>query len=203
VKDNNVLIQGNCFVTIEGDSFLHVKGDKVEQVDGNYELYVKGNHTQVVEKTSNITTKNDMKIAAGTSLGSGALTLATADAVYVESDLVVDGEITALKIFSNGRVDAATGMSAGPLGFVTQNGGISVGYPTPGTAVAVPGQIMSIGNILSAMSVNALISMNAPVGNFGTMSAVLMTDLINTAIYNTHIHPAPRGPTGTPSLPMV
>jgi hypothetical protein len=203
VKDNNVLIQGNCFVTIEGDSYMYVKGDKIEQVDGNYELYVKGNYTQVVEQTSNITTKNDMKILAGASLGGGALTLATSDAVYVESDLVVDGEVTALKVFSNGRVDATTGMSAGPLGFVTQTGGISVGFPSPGVAVAVPGQIMSIGNIISGMSVNALVGMNAPIGNFGTMSAVLMTDLINTAIYNTHIHPAPRGPTGLPSVPMV
>jgi hypothetical protein len=203
VKDNNVLIQGSCVVTIDGDSFLHIKGDKVEQVDGNYELYIKGNHTQVVEKTSNITTKNDMKILAGASFGGGALTLAAADVVYVESDVAIDGELTALKILSNGRVDALTGMSAGPLGFVTGSGGISVGFPTPVSPVAVPGQIMAIGNILSAMSVNALVGVNAPIGSFGTMTSVLMTDLINTAIYNSHIHPAPKGPTGVPNMPMI
>lgn len=203
IQDNNVLIQGSCSVTIEGDSYLHIKGDKVEQVDGNYELYIKGNHTQVVEKTSNITTKNDMKILAGASFGGGALTLATSDAVYVESDMLIDGELTALKILSNGRVDALTGMSAGPLGFVTGTGGISVGYPTPASPVAVPGQIMALGNILSAMSVNALVSMNAPLGNFGTMSAILMTDLINTGLYDVHMHPSPKGMTGTPTMPMI
>jgi hypothetical protein len=203
IQDNNVLIKGACVVTIEGDSFLHIKGDKVEQVDGNYELYVKGNHTQVVEKTSSITTKNDMKILAGASLGGGALTLAAADTVYVESDLTVDGEVSALKVYSQGRVDAGTGISAGPLGFVTGTGGISVGFPTPATAVAAPGQILAVGNIFAGLSVNATVAVNAPLGSFGTMTSVLMTDLINTSIFDAHIHPAPRGITGPSILPMV
>lgn len=203
VKDNNVLIQGTCMVTIEGDSFLHIKGDRVEQVDGNYELNVKGNYVQVVEQTGNITVKNDLKILSGASIGGGAMTLASADGVYVDSDLNVDGEVVAQKIYSKGRVDAETGISAGPLGFVTGTGGISVGIPTPAAPVAVPGQIFCIGNINSSMSINALISMNAPLGNFGTMSAVLMTDLINTGIYDSHTHPTPKGMSGPPTLPMV
>lgn len=203
IKDKNVLIKGTCSVTIEGDSLINVKGDKIEQIDGNYELYVKGNFMQVVEKTSNITTKNDMKILSGASLGGGAMTLAAADGVFVDSDFNVQGEVIASKIQSTGRVDAATGISAGPLGFVTQTGGISVGYPAPGTAVAVPGQIMAIGNIISNMSVNALGAVNAPLGNFGTMSAVLMTDLINTVIYDSHTHIAKGTPTTPPLLPMV
>jgi len=203
VQDNNVLIKGTCMVTIEGDSFLHIKGDRVEQVDGNYELNVKGNYSQVVEKTGNITVKNDLKILSGASFGGGAMTLASADGVYVDSDFNVDGEIVAQKIYSKGRVDAGTGVSAGPLGFVTGTGGISVGMPTPASPVAVPGQILCIGNIYSTMSINALIAMNAPLGNFGTMSAVLMTDLINTGIYDTHIHPTPKGMSGPPTMPMV
>ena len=203
VQDNNVLIKGKCVVTIEGDSYINVKGDKIEQIDGNYELYVKGNYSQVVEKTSNITTKNDMKILSGSSLSGGALTLAAADGILIDSDFNVEGEIVATKIQSLGRVDAATGISAGPLGFVTQLGGISVGYPAPGTAIAVPGQITCIGNILSATTINALIAMNSPMANFGTMSAVLMTDLINTSIYDSHIHISPKGPTTPPLMPMV
>lgn len=203
VQNNNVLIKGDCVVTIEGDAYVNVKGDKVEQIDGNYELYVKGNYSQVVEKTGNITVKNDLKILSGASFGGGAMTLASADGVFVESDFNVDGEIVAQKMYSKGRIDAETGMSAGILGFVTATGGISVGYPTPATPVAVPGQIMCVGNIISNMSINALIAMNAPMGNFGTMSAVLMTDLINTSIYDSHIHPAPKGMTGVPSMPMV
>lgn len=203
IKDRNVLIKGSCSVTIEGDSLVNIKGDKVEYIEGNYELHVKGNFSQLVEQTSSITTKNDMKILAGASFGGGALTLAAADIVYVESDLAISGEVTADKIYSKGRVDAETGISAGPLGFVTQFGGLSVGHPAPGTAVAVPGQITCVGNILSNMSINALAAMNAPLGNFGTMSAVMMTDLVNTAIYDTHIHPSPKGPTGVPMMPMI
>lgn len=203
IKDKNVLIKGTCSVTIEGDSLVNIKGDKVEYIEGNYELHVKGNFSQLVEKTSNFTTKNDLKILAGASIGGGAMTLASADGVFVESDLNVTGEIIAAKILSEGRVDAVTGMSAGPLGFVTQTGGVSVGHPAPGSAVAVPGQITSVGNIISNMSINALVGMNAPTGNFGTMSAVLMTDLINTTIYDSHIHPSPKGMTGPTVMPMV
>jgi hypothetical protein len=35
------------------------------------------------------------------------------------------------------------------------------------------------------------------------MSAIWMTDIINKTIYSTHIHPAPRGLTGTPILKMI
>ena len=197
VQNNNVLIKGTCMVTIEGDSLVNIKGDKVEYVEGNYELHVKKNFTQLVEGAASITTTNDMKIISGTSLGGGAMTLASADGVYVDSDFNVDGEIVALKIQSSGRVDAATGISAGPLGFVTQLGGISVGHPAPGTAVAVPGQINALGTI------NTLTSMSAPLAEFGTMTAILMTDLINTGIYDAHFHLAKGVPTTPSMMPMV
>ena len=138
---------------------------------------------------------------ASSAYNNGALTVA--GGVGVGGNLYVGGEIVAQKIYSKGRVDAGTGVSAGPLGFVTGTGGISVGVPTPATPVAVPGQIMCIGNILSYTSINAMIAMNAPLGNFGTMSAVLMTDLINTGIYDSHIHPTPKGMSGPPTLPMI
>lgn len=202
IKDKNVLIKGACTVTIEGDALTHIKGNKVEYVEGNYELHVKGSYSQVVEGYTNITSKNDMDIRAG-NFATGALTLSCSDAVYINADAVVDGELTAQKIYSKGRVDAETGISAGPLGFVTGLGGISVGFPTPLTPVAVPGQITCMGNIFSAMTINALVAVNAPLGNFGFMNSILMTDLINTSIFNSHIHPAPRGITGPSILPMI
>lgn len=202
IKDRNVLIKGTCYVTIEGDALTNIKGDKIEYVEGNYELQVKGNFSQVVEGATNITSKNDMDLRSG-NFGTGSISLSAPDVVYINSDLAVDGELTALKMYSKGRVDAATGISAGPLGFVTGTGGISVGFPTPLTPVAVPGQIMSVGNILSLMSINAGIGVNAPLGSFGIMDAILMTDLINTTTFNLHLHPAPKGITGPPLLPMV
>lgn len=201
IQDNNVLIKGSCSVTIEGDSLVNIKGDKVEYVEGNYELHVKGNYSHVVEKAGNITVKNDLKILSGASLGGGAMTLASADGIFVDSDFNVDGEIVAGKIYSKGRVDAADGISAGFPGFVTQEGGLSIGFPAPGIAVPVPGQIMCIGNIFSMQSITAAIAMTAPLGNFGMMDAVLMTDLINTNIFNTHTH---KGKGSLPPiLPMV
>jgi hypothetical protein len=202
IKDRNVLIKGTCYVTIEGDALTNIKGDKVEYVEGNYELQVKGNFSQVVEGTTNITSKNDMDLRAG-NFGTGSISISSPDVFYINSDLVVNGELSALKMYSKGRVDAETGMSAGPLGFVTGTGGISVGYPTPLSPVAVPGQIMSVGNMLSLMSINAGIGMNAPMGNFGIMDAVLMTDLINTTIFDFHFHPTTTGVTGPPFLPMI
>jgi hypothetical protein len=86
---------------------------------------------------------------------------------------------------------------------VTQFGGISVGFPVPGGAIPVAGMINCFGNINSLASINAFVSMNAPTANFGIMSSVLMTDLINTGIYDVHIHPSPKGMTGPPTMPMV
>jgi hypothetical protein len=202
IKDKNVLIKGTCYVTIEGDALTNIKGNKVEYVEGNYELQVKGNFTQVVEGVTGITSKNDMDIRAG-NFATGAISISASDVVYINSDLAVDGELTAQKMYSKGRIDAETGVSAGPLGFVTGTGGISVGFPTPLTPVAAPGQIMSVGNILSLMSINAGIAMNAPMGNFGIMDAILMTDLINTSIFDSHLHTVPKGITSPPILPMV
>ena len=202
IKDKNVLIQGTCDITVEGDCFMHVKGNKTEYVEGNYELHVKGSKSELVEGINSITTKNSMEIQAGVSIGGGALTLSSSDNVWVDSDLKVAGGLTAYTIYSKTRVDAEAGMSAGPYGFVTDTGGISVGFPTPLAAVAVPGQIMCVGNIVSAESVNA-IDVNASLGNFGTMSAVLMTDLINTGIFDSHTHLAKGTPTTPPLLPMV
>lgn len=202
IKDKNVLIKGTCYVTIEGDALTNIKGDKIEYVEGNYELQVKGNFSQVVEGATNITSKNDMDLRSG-NFGTGSISLSAPDVVYINSDLAVDGELTALKMYSKGRIDANNGISAGFPGFATGLGGISVGFPSPLSPVPVAGQITCVGNILSLMSINAGIGVNAPLGSFGIMDAVLMTDLINTTTFNFHLHPAPKGITGPPFLPMV
>ena len=43
----------------------------------------------------------------------------------------------------------------------------------------------------------------APNAKFGTMNAVLMTDVINKTLHNFHIHNSPKGPTSTPLLKMI
>lgn len=199
VKDKNVQIKGTCNITVEGDAYLYVMGDKVEQIDGNLEQHIKGNYTQVVEGVSNITSQGNMRIDAGSSL-TGSLTLSAGDVVTLNADLSVSGEVVADKIFSNGRIDTSPtgGISAGKYGFVTMLGGVSVGFP-----VAVPGNIICIGTMNAGLLVNAGVSVNSPVGNFGFMSAGLMTDVVNTSIFDAHIHPTPKGPSGPPTSPMV
>jgi len=182
VKDKNVLIKGTCNITVEGDAYMYIKGDKVEQIDGNLEQHVKGNYTQVVEGVSNITSQGNMRIDAGSGL-TGSLTIGAGDVINLNADLSVDGEVVADKIYSSGRIDAFGGISAGAAGFVSILGGLSIGYP-----VAAPGQILCVGSINSATLINAGVSVNAPLGIFGTMRAGLMTDTVNKAIFNTHIH---------------
>lgn len=197
IKDKNVLIKGTCNITIEGDCNMHIMGDKVETIDGNFEQHVKGNFTQVIEKATSITSQGDMEISAGVS-ALGTLQISTGDHVGINGDLSVKGEIVGDKIASTTRVDAATGMSAGPLGFVTMTGGLAVGFP-----IATPTQILCSTNIYAGATINAGAAMNSPTGNFGLMSSILMTDEVNTSIYDFHIHPTPKGPTGPTATPMV
>lgn len=197
VKDRNILVKGTCNITIEGDANINIKGNKTEYVEGNYDLKVGGNFSQLVNGITNVVSKNDMEIRAGASL-LGSLKLTAGDVVSVRADFNVDGEITANKITSAGRIDALTGISAGPLGFVSVTGGLSIGIP-----VAIPTQINCIGMINAGISVNAVTSVNAPLANFGTMSAVMMTDIVNTTLYDIHTHLSPKGPTGPPRPSML
>lgn len=197
IKDKNVLIQGNCNLTINGDANINVKGDKVEYIEGNYELHVKKNFSVMTEGLTKIVSQNDMDIRAGAGV-TGSMSISTSDCLFVSGDISLDGELTATKITSHGRVDAATGMSAGPLGFVTTTGGVAVGIPT-----AVPLNIFCAASVNAGTTVNAGASVNAPSGNFGIMNAILMTDNINTTIFGSHFHIAKYGPTSPPTTPMI
>lgn len=197
VKDKNVLIKGTCNITIEGDCNMRVQGDMVQTIEGNLEQHVKGHYKQLVEKTSTIQSQGDMIIGGGYNTG-GSITFQTGDALIIDADLSINGELTAQKITSKSRVDAVTGMSAGPLGFVTTEGGVAVGLPA-----AIPSMVVTASNILCGGEVDAATAVRAPTATFGTMDAVLMSDLVNTTIFDTHIHIAPRGPTTPPLSKMI
>jgi hypothetical protein len=196
IKNKNVLIKGTCNITINGDANMHVLGDHNVQVDGDYNLQVAGKMSQRVVGDVSVSSDNDISITANENFG-GSLRLAASDHLYLASDLVVGGSISADIISAETRVNAGTGVFAGPLGFVSGFGGLSLGIPSALASVAVPGCINTVGAITSLASVNAPIA-NFALANCGIMDAVLMSDVMNSNIYNTHIHPAPRGPTGTP-----
>ena len=172
IKNKNVLIKGVCNITVEGDCNMQVLGNFNHSVKGDYNLEVAGKMKQRVVGDISLSSDEDISITANENFG-GAVRIAAADNVTISSDLVVGGSIAGDIISAETRINAGTGVYAGPLG------------------------VYSLGPITS------LVSMQAPVATFGLMTAVLMTDTVNTNIYKTHIHPAPRGITGPPKLPMV
>jgi hypothetical protein len=192
VKDKHIIVGGKCNMTITGDVNINIEGNLTQRVKGDYDLVVEGNFTQTVEKETNIISNDDMRVTVNPTSVTGTLNINTGGYLHLFGDLFTSGEIVADKMTSATRVDAGTGMSAGPLGFVSQFGGLSVGIP-----FAVPGVVYA----LAAVSSSGVV--NAPLGTFGTMGAILMTDLVNTSMYDCHTHPAPRGWTGIPVPPMV
>jgi hypothetical protein len=172
IKNKNVLIKGTCNITVEGDCNMEVLGDFNHSVKGDYNLEVAGKMKQRVVGDISLSSDEDISITANENFG-GAVRIAAADNVTISSDLVVGGSIAGDIISAETRINAGTGVYAGPLG------------------------VFSLGPITS------LVSVQAPLGTFGLMAAIMMTDVVNTNIYKTHIHPAPRGMTGPPILPMV
>lgn len=172
IKNKNVLIKGTCNITIEGDCNMQVLKDMNVSVKGDYNLEVAGRMNQRVVGDISISSDEDVSITANENFG-GSVRIAAADNVTISSDLVVAGSVAADIVTAETRVNAGTGVYAGPLG------------------------VYSVGPITS------LVSVQAPLGTFSLMTAIMMTDTINTGIYKTHIHPTPKGPSGPPKLPMV
>jgi hypothetical protein len=202
IKNKNILIKGTCNIQIEGDCNMNVLKDMNVQVAGDYNLLVQGKTNIRSHGDVSISGDDDISITANENFG-GAIRLGAADHLYLASDLVVGGSISADIINAETRVNAGTGVFAGPLGFVSGTGGLSLGIPSPLSPIAVPGCINTIGSITSLTTVNAPIA-NFGVANIGIMDAVMMFDIVNTVIYNTHIHPTPKGPSGpTPTQFMI
>jgi hypothetical protein len=175
VQNKNVTIMGVCNITIHGDSNMRVLGNRTEQVIGDYTLDVGGNMYVRARGTNGMSlySDNDMTISANPNYG-GTMNLTAADNVYVASSLQVAGSISADMVNVESRVNAGLGVYAGAFG------------------------VNSVGPIFSAVSVQAPLA-TFGLANIGIMDAVMMTDVINSGIYNLHVHPAPHGVTGPPA----
>jgi hypothetical protein len=172
-------------ITVYGDVNMFVTGNKTEQIDGNFEQHVKGNYTQTINGITTISSLSNYRILAGSS--EQHFMSITTPHLSVAGDIETTGSVVGTYIRSDGRIDAGTGVKAGILGFVTEEGGVSVGIP-----VAVPGQIVSLGSITSFTGVSA------PLGTFGLSSSVLCGDIVNELLRKIHTHIAPFGPTSPP-----
>lgn len=201
VQNKNVIISGTCNITVEGDYNINVTKNMNVQVGGDYNVLVQGGTNIRTHEDISISGDGDVSISANENFG-GALRLSAADHLSLASDLVVGGSISADIINAKTRVNAGTGVYAGYLGFVSGTGGLSLGVPTPVSPVAVPGCINTVGSITSLTAVNAPLA-NFAMAKIGIMDAVLMTDVINSSVYNSHIHTAPYGPTSPPLTPFL
>ena len=179
-KNKNVLISGVCNVTIEKDCLIHVKGNKKELIDGDYSIVVKGDYTVTAQETASITSKDTVSLMGDT------LSLRTPDMV-ITGNMVVDGALDAY------TVSCAT---------LTARAGVTCGPGDPGNILKGQLPIPPTG-IFSATTITALLSVAAPLGTFGIMNAILMTDTVNTALHNCHFHVGFKGPTGPPIPKMI
>ena len=195
-KNKNVLIKGVCNITVRGDCNMEVLGNFNQSVTGDYNLAVKGQYNVRAVKDISISGDDDVSISANENTG-GSVRLGAATSVDISSDLNVYGPATCDSLVATTRVTGGMGVTAGPYGFTSALGGLSLGRPTPAYPFALPGSITTVGPI------DSLVSVTAPLGNFIIMKSILMTDVVNTTMYNAHQHPAPRGITGLPTLPMI
>jgi hypothetical protein len=191
-KDNNVKISGICNITIVGDAVTTIEGNRYERVKGDYFLEVEGNYQKVVNKKVSITSGDDMSLIVGSA--TGQFILDAGDSFALNSDLTIDGSITAAAITSTGAVVAGTGIHAGvpgslnPYAGISTLGGIAAGFPV---APTIPGMI------------EATVSVNAPL-----ISGIVVTDIrgpmeLIRLLYDMHYHIGNRGWPTSPPIPLM
>ena len=197
-RNKDVLIKGTCNITIKGNAIIDVEGDKIERVQGDYSLQVGGDFTLGTKGSNRILSEGDSTIGANDGLGS--LRLVAGDVVEIVADAQVEGLLYAQRISSASSIDARGGIGAGPQGFVSESGGLAIGLPVaaPGTIMCAgalpnvdpenPSPPIPLGTIVSTGTIASGIILAAPLATFGTMQAVWMSDILNTRIFNTHVH---------------
>jgi len=185
IKNKNVLIEGRCSVTVMGDCNMEVRGDYNVDVKGDYNLKVGGKMNARVTDDLTLLSQADVAIQAGEDFGS-SISLAASDVVQIRSDLNVAGAIQGDIITSKTRVDAGTGVSAGPLGFVSLTGGLAVGFPVASFGDVLALKSGTFGVSVTTASLTSLFSTTIIGGS------IWESDVVNYILRLTH-KPAPTG----------
>lgn len=186
IKNKNVLIKGNCNITVNGDCNMEVKGNHNVDVKGDYNLQVGGKMNTRVRGDATVITDSDFAIQAGTDYGGNSISLAASDVVQIRSDLNVAGAIQGDIITSKTRVDAGTGVRAGPLGFVSLTGGLAVGFPVASFGDVTALKSGTFGVSVTTASLTSLFSTTIIGGS------IWESDVVNYILRLTH-KPAPTG----------
>jgi hypothetical protein len=144
IKNKCVLIQGRCSVTVIGDCNMEVRGDYNLDVKGDYNLQVAGKMNTRVKGDISFSGDDDISITANENFG-GAIRMAAADHLYLDSHMYVKGSMTADGIITCDTLTAGNelggGVFAGSFGFVSLTGGLSLGIP-----ISIPGSVYAVGS---------------------------------------------------------
>jgi hypothetical protein len=206
IGKKNVYVTGACNIVVKGDCNMQVDGNYNHEVGGDYNLAVKGKVNIRGVQDISISGDADIEIDANENFG-GSVILSSATSLDLLSDLYVVGSIDCDSLTADSRVNAGMGVYAGPYGFTSSLGGLSLGIPTPATPVATPGCVTITGSVVALGSVNApvgnLLKTNVGYASHGITSSVLAADLINTVIFSSHVHPEPDGSTAQAIPPGV
>jgi hypothetical protein len=179
-KNGIVEITGQCSITVNGDTQMIFNGNLTQRVSGDYNLEVSGDYNVKVNQSSAFIVNRNLRLTTSIT---GSLTLASGLAVDIDSDLAVRGGVRASFVNSSGGINA-TGAIHTNLGLSTLGGIIQGGIQAPPTGIT------ALGPVASAVSCFGL----EIIDKTGPMS-------VFKGIYNTHIHPTPEGPSGTPISP--
>lgn len=165
----------NKNVLIKGQCNITIEGDSVLHVKGDSYTQVDGNTFQTVKGNVNqlVNGNCEQTVEGDYDLNVSGDFNITADSVNIDSDLNVTG-------------DVATNQSVAAVGNITAGMNLSAKL-----SVQTPGFML------------AGVSVSSPLGKFALMDSVWMRDSVNESIYNAHIHPTPKGPSGPPTTKMV
>lgn len=188
-KNGYVKIQGVCSIVVEGDAQIDFQGDVYQRIKGDWLVDVQGNFDLKVTGETNVLGGGNIKFTTGSILSS--IKFSSAGGVRVDSDVSVIGEVRADSLFSSGSIVAGTGIHAGIPGSLNPVAGIStLGGISQGGTSAPPTGIRAVGPVYAPTFFGIEVFDRS-----GSMSVM-------RAIYNTHIHPTPEGPSGPPKMRM-
>jgi hypothetical protein len=176
--DGYEIITKNKNVLISGVCNITINGDSILHVKGDRKELVEGDYSLIVKGEYNLAVNGVASLMSkdDMTVGCGNITDGSLN-IMTGSHLQLNGDLSVNGHITGKSLTAdrvdALGVGAGPLG------------------------MFSVGPITS------LLSVQAPLGNFGIMDAVLMTDTVNTALHNAHFHFAKFGPTSPPIPKMI
>ena len=194
-KDGQIGIKGTCTVSIQGDCNLTVGGNMLQKIEGNFTQDIGGDYNMICRGNLDFTTRNIYMEATNATGTSGGIKFMAPDEVRIQSELDVDLGIRAESLLSRG--------------FISAGAGIHAGIPVYNPLAAFAG-ISTLGSISAGSSaappvpgfVTATLMVTAPI-----IKGVVVSDIrgpmeLIRLIYDFHIHPTPKGPSGIP-IPLM